>query len=499
MRCRVPLRMFVVLLLMPAVAALNGANGQQSGEIPTYESSHLVRTPVSHFSKFGESISIQNDLLAVAAPMAVVDGTSAGAVYIYRHVNDIWEFEARLTHPSDSEDGEEFGKSVAIVADSAGEQLVVGSPSPQAGGRPGRVFVFERTGMEWSLAQALSGSSSGEDRFGVSLSTDGQVLAVGAPGGGAVYVFDRTAEGEYEIAGILPHSGPQFIGVPVIAAGNTVVSGTSDFESNPITIHVYEKEPDGWEFDSVISTPRSARIGAGLAFDSNYLLVQSTIDPEYGVTAPGVYVYMEVGASWDSSAVIRPPHGGSATSFGQTISLQNGMAIIGAHADSAFGENVGAAYVYALQDTTSTLLARLVPRGTPFDTHLCSRSLGADERMVACSGWHDAREAVFIFSLADSLALSSSPPPRRGSLGAQIYPNPASADVTVELSLEESDHARIAVYDMLGRLIQVLEDDYLPVGNYSLRWHPSGLASGVYLIRIETSSASTSLPITLRP
>ena len=197
--------------------------------------------------------------------------------------------------------------------------------------------------------------------------------------------------------------------------------------------------------------------------------------------------------------MILPPNDGAGTSFGRTLTVQNGTAIIGAHADDFAGENVGAAYVYALRDTTWTQMVRLAPRDATSDTHLCSESLSADASMVACSGWHDGREAVFVFSLADSLALSTSASPRQSILSVQIYPNPVAEDAFVELRLEDSGHTRIAVYDVLGRLQQVLEDGYLQQGNHRIEWHLNGRAAGVYLIRLEARGASTLHPVIFRP
>jgi hypothetical protein len=99
----------------------------------------------------------------------------------------------------DTGDWAYFGSGVALSAD--GRTAVVGSEGFVAENVPGggRVFVFERTGDGWTETATLD-PSDGQLRFGraVALSADGQVAVVGAPFDdalgyytGSVSVFER--------------------------------------------------------------------------------------------------------------------------------------------------------------------------------------------------------------------------------------------------------------------------------------------------------------------
>ncbi|MEM8485246.1 MAG: lamin tail domain-containing protein [Bacteroidota bacterium] len=65
------------------------------------------------------------------------------------------------------------------------------------------------------------------------------------------------------------------------------------------------------------------------------------------------------------------------------------------------------------------------------------------------------------------------------------FPNPAFESATFSLVLEEVDYVRIALYDVLGRQVQVINESSLrPNERHQFTLNTSGLASGVYFIHI---------------
>ena len=74
----------------------------------------------------------------------------------------------------------------------------------------------------------------------------------------------------------------------------------------------------------------------------------------------------------------------------------------------------------------------------------------------------------------------------------QNYPNPFNARTTISFSLPASDDVRITVYDLLGRGVRVLGDQYMQAGNYNILFDASGLSSGVYFYRLEAGDLSES-------
>jgi len=78
------------------------------------------------------------------------------------------------------------------------------------------------------------------------------------------------------------------------------------------------------------------------------------------------------------------------------------------------------------------------------------------------------------------------PLPKRVSLGP-ARPNPFNPVTTIEFALPAESRVRLTAYDLTGKLVAVLSDTVLPAGFHSIRWNAAALASGVYLIRLETT------------
>lgn len=74
--------------------------------------------------------------------------------------------------------------------------------------------------------------------------------------------------------------------------------------------------------------------------------------------------------------------------------------------------------------------------------------------------------------------------PTRIEMG-QNYPNPFNAATTIEFSISTPRDIKLTVYDLLGRRIRVLVDEYRPAGSYTVDFDASDLTSGVYFYRLE--------------
>jgi len=66
------------------------------------------------------------------------------------------------------------------------------------------------------------------------------------------------------------------------------------------------------------------------------------------------------------------------------------------------------------------------------------------------------------------------------------YPNPATGLVNLAFSLETAQHARLSVVDVLGRQVALVADAPAPAGRSAFTLDASGLASGLYLVRLQT-------------
>lgn len=65
------------------------------------------------------------------------------------------------------------------------------------------------------------------------------------------------------------------------------------------------------------------------------------------------------------------------------------------------------------------------------------------------------------------------------------YPNPFNPSTAIVFELPEQVHARLAVYDLLGRELEVLVDGSLAAGRHEVQFNAQNLPSGAYFYRIE--------------
>ena len=72
-----------------------------------------------------------------------------------------------------------------------------------------------------------------------------------------------------------------------------------------------------------------------------------------------------------------------------------------------------------------------------------------------------------------------------GSLTLKGYPNPFSAETTIEYSVNEEGHVKLVIFDMLGREVKTLIDETQAPGSYFVRLEAGELASGYYVTRLQ--------------
>jgi len=77
--------------------------------------------------------------------------------------------------------------------------------------------------------------------------------------------------------------------------------------------------------------------------------------------------------------------------------------------------------------------------------------------------------------------------PDRYSL-SQNYPNPFNPVTRIDFTLPENQKVVLKIYNMLGELVREIINKETEAGSYSIKFNSTGLASGVYIYRLETSA-----------
>lgn len=149
---------------------------------------------------FGAAVTCSLDVSAIGAPESTEGvGAGAGRVRIVDRVGQVWTSGQVLRAPF-PDPGDRFGISVALD----GDLLAVGAPGDDdLELNAGAVYVFKRTGGQFNLASKLRAPTSIlEDGFGSALSLRNGVLVVGAPrhdavaeNAGAAFVYSVAEAG----------------------------------------------------------------------------------------------------------------------------------------------------------------------------------------------------------------------------------------------------------------------------------------------------------------
>jgi hypothetical protein len=77
------------------------------------------------------------------------------------------------------------------------------------------------------------------------------------------------------------------------------------------------------------------------------------------------------------------------------------------------------------------------------------------------------------------------------------YPNPFNPSTTIRFALPEASQVRLAVYDMLGRELEVLVNGDLAAGTHSVSFEAGSLVTGIYLYRLAADGQQLTGTMTL--
>jgi len=169
-------------------ATRNDANGTYSGHVRVYQWSGTAWTQlgadidgVAEHDQFGESVSLSSDgsRLVIGASRSDVNGRRSGQVRVFQWSGTAW---AQLGANIDGKvDYDYLGNSVSLSAD--GSRLAIGAWSTNYRDGAGRVEVYHWSGVTWEqLGSDIEGEADGDGSgLSISLSSDGNRLAIGAP------------------------------------------------------------------------------------------------------------------------------------------------------------------------------------------------------------------------------------------------------------------------------------------------------------------------------
>jgi uncharacterized protein (DUF362 family) len=75
------------------------------------------------------------------------------------------------------------------------------------------------------------------------------------------------------------------------------------------------------------------------------------------------------------------------------------------------------------------------------------------------------------------------------------FPNPFNPSTMIVFYMPHDEFVSLTVYDITGRAVETLVEGQVPAGEHRLQWSADGLASGVYLCRMQTKGYSKTIKL----
>ena len=73
----------------------------------------------------------------------------------------------------------------------------------------------------------------------------------------------------------------------------------------------------------------------------------------------------------------------------------------------------------------------------------------------------------------------------------QNFPNPFNPSTKITYSIPKANFITIRIYDMIGREVQLLVNEFQNRGTYTINFDAEKLSSGIYLYRLQAGKFST--------
>ena len=290
------------------------------------------------FDSFGCCVSISGDYAIVGANRENAGGSQAGAAYIFHRVGaNTWDGGIKVIAPSPNA-YDWFGESVSIDGDYA----VVGAYGvSQIGEMRGAAYVYHRTGVNtWDTGvEILAPDAEDGDAFGKSVAISGNYAIVGAYGddngvniSGAAYIYYRIGSNSWDGGTKVLAAQRNYYdeyGFSVAIKGDYAIMGGAYSEA----AYVYHRMGENaWDAGTRIVDPyHRDTFGRAVSICGDYAIVG---------TGRALVYHRYSSNLWDSGIETDKPDSGA-----ESVSLSSDLALVGAPSEDTAAVDAGAAYL----------------------------------------------------------------------------------------------------------------------------------------------------------
>ena len=321
------------------------------------ELAKLTATDGAAGDNFGNAVCIDGSYAIVGS---VFDDASRGAAYIYMDTGSGWQQMQKLVELPSRTANDQYGVSVSISGDIAvvGAWQDVNTDSVTLlAGQTGAAFVYRRNDNgtpgnpnddNWAQEAKLTASDRRvTDHFGIAVSIDGDVIAIGADQAdkpltlnvGAVYVYRHNGTSWVEEAKLHAADADNFdsFADAVALDGDVIIAGergNDDAGTSSGSAYVFEYNGTSWSQSAKFSAGDAASLdnyGYSVAVNGNVAVVGSRLDDNFLSADTGsAYVYRKTGGVWGFEQKLIPFAAGGGEEFGAGVAIRGNTIAVGA-------------------------------------------------------------------------------------------------------------------------------------------------------------------------
>ena len=307
---------------------------------------------------FGISVAISGDYAVIGANGDDDEGSSSGSAYIFKRDGTTWTQQAKLV-ASDGASSDYFGNCVSI----SGDYVVIGAyGNDDNGSTCGSAYIFKRDDITWpEQTKLLASDGAYNDRFGSSVSIDDDYAVIGAYGDnsstGSAYIFKRddiTWQQQSKLTASDPAANDRF-GISVSNDGDYVVVGASlddDNGSSSGSAYIFNRDGITWQQQAKLTASDGASsdyFGHSVSIGSSYAIVGTYGDDDTGSYSGSAYIFKRDDTAWQEQAKLLASDAAASDYFGRCVSIEGNYAIISSYYNDDDGSNSGSAYTFTME------------------------------------------------------------------------------------------------------------------------------------------------------
>ncbi|MEP1490007.1 MAG: T9SS type A sorting domain-containing protein [Algibacter sp.] len=456
----------------------------------------------------GHSVSLSSDgsVIAIGAIAEGSSGSNAGYVSIYRNQDGVW---TQIGQDIEGETaGDRSGFSVSLSSD--GSVVAIGAVGYSFSTGHVRIYSNPNLNGVWTqVGQDIIGEVLGESSGrSISLSSDGSVVAIGAPfnrngpvnSPGNVRIYSNP-----NLNGIWTQIGSDIDGeatndlsgwqVSLSSDGSVVAIGATQNNgngSNSGHVRIFSNPNLNGEWTQVgqdidgETTGDFSGSSLSLSSDGNVVAIGAHLNDGNGTESGHVRIYRNLNEVWTQIGLdIDGEAASDQSGFSVSLSSDGSVVAIGApFTNGEFTIDFGHVRIYRNQSEVWTKIGSDIDGEASPDQSGYSVSLSSDGSVVAIgtpfndgNGSNSGHVRVYdlsseILGVSDDFVLSQ----------VSIYPNPAKNSVIIELK-EGLELQNINIYNNLGQFISTTK---------KVKVDTSNLTTGLYFLEIKTNIGNAS-------